>query len=111
HPVEDAQALVVARFLDHLPFASADPVGDADRLRRGVEAFELPFVVNEDLSEPARVESAAGPRSPVPDRREVPAIAEVAAQLRLAALRLPAGTVPPASPDSAAPPDTWPVAV
>src|SRR3989475_951557 len=93
HPVEYAQAFVVARFLDHLPFPGADPVSDPDRLRRGVESFQLPLVVDEDLPKAARVESADGPRSPIPDRREIPPIAKVAPQLRLAALRLPPSIV------------------
>src|SRR5256712_6994901 len=93
HPVEHAEPFVVARFLDHLPFPGADPVSDPDRLRRGVESFQLPLVVDEDLPKAARVESADGPRSPIPDRREIPPIAKVAPQLRLAALRLPPSIV------------------
>src|SRR2546427_12936840 len=88
HPVEHTQPFVVARFLDHPPFPGADPVSDPDRLSRGVKSFQLPLVVDEDLPKAARVESADGPRSPIPDRREIPPIAEVAPQLRLAALRL-----------------------
>src|SRR2546428_8195765 len=93
HPVEHTQPFVVARLLDHPPLAGADPVGDPNRLRRGVESFQLPLVVDEDLPKAARVDSADGPRSPIPDRREIPPIAKVAPQLRLAALRLPPSIV------------------
>src|SRR5438445_12843605 len=78
HPVEYAQAFVVTRLLDQLPFAGADPVGDPDRLRRGVESFQLPFVVDEDLLKAARVESADGPRSRLHAARAIPPIAVLA---------------------------------
>src|SRR5207249_3081893 len=63
-------------------------MGDPDRLLRRVQPFELSFVMHQDFLEAARVEPANRPRAPIADRREVPSVAEVAAELRLAALRL-----------------------
>src|SRR3989442_1198500 len=45
--------------------------------------------MDEDFLEAARMKAANGPRAPIPDRREVPAVAEVAAGFRLASLGLP----------------------
>src|SRR3989442_7889752 len=88
HPVQDAKAFLVTRLLDQLALAGADRVGNAHRLLRRVQAIELSFVVHEDLLEAARVKAANRPRASIPDRREVPAIAEMATELRLAALGL-----------------------
>src|SRR2546421_1417025 len=88
HPVQDAKPLLVTDLLDQLALASAHRVGNAHRLLRRVQAIELSFVVHEDLLEPARVKAAYRPRASIPDRREVPAIAEMATELRLAALGL-----------------------
>src|SRR2546428_8403446 len=88
HPVQDAKPLLVTRLLDQLTLAGAHRVGNAHRLLRRVQAIELSFVVHEDLLEPARVKAAYRPRASIPDRREVPAIAEMATELRLAALGL-----------------------
>src|SRR2546429_5742537 len=88
HPVQDAKPLLVTDLLDQLALASAHRVGNAHRLLRRVQAIELSFVVHEDLLEPARVKAANRPRASIPDRREVPAIAEMATELRLAALGL-----------------------
>src|SRR2546422_2836396 len=88
HPIQDAKAFLVTRLLDQLALAGADRVGNAHRLLRRVQAIELSFVVHEDLLEPARVKAANRPRASIPDRREVPAIAEMATDLRLAALGL-----------------------
>src|SRR2546427_1857713 len=88
HPVQDSEALLVTRLLDHLALAAADRVRDPDRLLRGVQAIELSFVVHEDLLETARVKAANRARASIPDRREVPSIAEMATELRLAALGL-----------------------
>src|SRR5207245_1083008 len=87
HPVQHAKALLVACFLDHLSLPAADRVTDPHRLLRGVESFELMFVVHEDLLEAAWVEPADGPRSTISNRWEVPAVAEMAAEFRLSALR------------------------
>src|SRR3989442_6325451 len=88
HPVQDAKPLLVTRLLDQVTLAGAHRVGNAHRLLRRVQAIELSFVVHEDLLEPARVKAAYRPRASIPDRREVPAIAEMATELRLAALGL-----------------------
>src|SRR3989440_7209729 len=88
HPVQDSEALLVTRLLDHLALAAADRVRDPDRLLRGVQAIELSFVVHKDLLETARVKAANRARASIPDRREVPAIAEMATELRLATLGL-----------------------
>src|SRR2546429_968574 len=88
HPVQDAKPLLVTDLLDQLALASAHRVGNAHRLLRRVQAIELSFVVHEDLLEPARVKAAYRPRASIPDRREIPAIAEMATELRLAALGL-----------------------
>src|SRR2546422_3810229 len=45
--------------------------------------------MDEDFLEAARMKAPNGPRAPIPDRREVPAVAEVAAEFRLASLGLP----------------------
>src|SRR5256884_5490841 len=88
HAVQDAKPLLVTRLLDQLTLAGSHRVGNAHRLLRRVQAIELSFVVHEDLLEPARVKAAYRTRSSIPDRREVPAIAEMATELRLAALGL-----------------------
>src|SRR5207245_2091561 len=49
---------------------------------------ELVFVVHEDFLEAARMKPANGARPTIPDRREVPAVPEMAAEFRLPALRL-----------------------
>src|SRR5712691_8372759 len=89
HPVQDPQPLVVTGLLDHLPLPRADSVRNPDRLFRRIETFELPLVVHQDLLKSARVEAPDRARAAVPDRREIPPVAEVTSQLRLASLRLP----------------------
>src|SRR2546428_5479612 len=89
HPVQDPEALFITRLLDELSLAAPDRVPDPDRLLRRIEPFELSFVMDEDFLEAARMKAANGPRAPIPDRREVPAVAEVAAEFRLASLGLP----------------------
>src|SRR5437867_3837799 len=88
HPVQHAKAFLIARFLDHLALSGADRVPDPYRLLRRVETFELVFVVHEDFLEAARMEPANGAGPAVSDRREVPAVPEMAAEFRLPALRL-----------------------
>src|SRR3989442_7160562 len=89
HPVQDPEALFITRLLDELSLAAPDRVPDPDRLLRRIKPFELSFVMDEDFLEAARMKAANGPRAPIPDRREVPAVAEVAAEVRLASLGLP----------------------
>src|SRR5438445_13476058 len=87
HPVQHAQAFLIARFLNHLALSGADRVPDPHRLLRRVESFELVFVVHEDFLEAARVEPTNGARPAVSDRREVATDPEMAAEFRLAAVR------------------------
>src|SRR5438128_7477766 len=100
HPVQDPEALFIARLLDELSLAAPDRVPDPDRLLRRIKPFELSFVMDEDFLEAARMKAANGPRAPIPDRREAPAVAEVAAEFRLASLGLPPliGELPIAEP-------------
>src|SRR5256712_2611212 len=88
HPVQDPEALFITRLLDELSLAAPDRVPDPDRLLRRIEPFELSFVMDKDFLEAARMKAANGPRAPIPDRREVPSIAEMATELRLAPLGL-----------------------
>src|SRR3989442_6924254 len=86
HPVQDPEALFIPRLLDELSLAAPARVPDPDRLLRRIEPFELSFVMDEDFLEAARMKAANGPRAPIPDRREVPAAAEVAADVPIASL-------------------------
>src|SRR5439155_26571299 len=67
----------------------ADTVRNPHRLFVCIEALELPLVVRGDLLESAWVQASDRPRPAVPNRREIPSVAEVAPQLRLTSLRLP----------------------
>src|SRR5881296_2952784 len=87
HPIQHAEAFLVAGFLDQLALSAAHRVADPHRLLRCIEPFELMLVVHEDFLEAARVETANGPRPAISDRRKVPAVAEVAAEFGLPALR------------------------
>src|SRR2546428_7919366 len=86
HPVQHAQAFFVAGFLDHLALSGADRVPDPHRLLRCIKTFELVFVVHEDFLEAARMEPTNGAGPAISDRRKVPAVPEVAAEVRLPAL-------------------------
>src|SRR5947209_18884737 len=82
HPVQDSEALLVTRLLDHLALAAADRVRDPDRLLRGVQAIELSFVVHKDLLQTARVKAATRARPSNPDLTDLPATTDTEARLR-----------------------------
>src|SRR5207249_7895843 len=63
--------------------------------------------MDEDLLKAARMETPDGPRAPIADRGEIPAVSEVATQLGLAALRFPPLVAEHAVPEPLLAPELW----